>query len=127
MTTDKSFLPNDDEQRRAFVMLLATDGEILKSLTDDIEEDALPFAVQAMATELVKTSIGLLELQETVAGIETALSALGGLSAGLLGLSDGNLAADDDEDEDLAKFRHVCREQGARIRAGAGLRPLVAS
>jgi hypothetical protein len=127
MTTDTSFLPNDDVQRREFLMLLATDGEILKALTDDIEEDILPFAVQAMAVELVKTSIAADELRDEVEGIKTALGALGGLSAGLLGLSGGSLERIEGEDEDLMAFRTVCRDQGAKIRSGAGLKPLVAS
>jgi hypothetical protein len=127
MTTDNGFLPIDDEQRREFLMLLASDDGILKSLTEDMEQDALPFAVRAMAVELVKTSVTLMELEDEVAGIKTVLGALGGLSAGLLGLGDGSLAQTGDEDEDLAKFRHVCREQGAKIRSGAGLMPLVAS
>lgn len=125
MTTDNGFLPNDDEQRREFLMLLAGDGAALKTLTEAAGEDILPYVVQSMAVELVKTSIAVMELEDTVSGIETALGALGGLSAGLLGL--GNLAEHDDEDEDLAKFRYVCLEQGAKIRAGAGLMPLVAS
>jgi len=127
MTTDTSFLPYDVEQRRGFIMTLAEDGDALKSLTEAVGEDILPYVIQAMAVELAKTGIALMELQETVAGIDTALGALGGLSAGLLGLGDGNLAQHDDEDEDLAAFRHVCREQGEKIRSGAGLKPLGAS
>ena len=122
--SDDSFLPGDDVQRREFLMLLATDGEVLKTLTDDIEEDVLPFAVQAMAVELVKTSIAADGMREDIEDLKTAVAALGGLSAGLLGMSEGALVVDDDEDVGVTVFRNVCREQGARIRTGAGLMPL---
>jgi hypothetical protein len=124
MTTDTGFLPYDDEQRRTFLALLTEDGDALKSLTENAGEDILPYVIQAMAVELVKTSIAADELRDEVEGIKTALGAFGGLSAGLLGLGEGNLAVDDDEDEDLAAFRHACRDQGAKIRTGAGLMPL---
>ena len=127
MTTDTSFLPGDDVQRREFLMLLVTDGEILKTLTDDIGGDVLPFAVQAMAVELVKTSIAADGMREDIEGLKVAVASLGGLSAGLLGMSEGGLVVDDDEDEGVTAFRNTCREQGARIRSGAGLMPLVAS
>jgi hypothetical protein len=57
MTTDTGFLPYDVEQRRGFLMVLAEDGDALKSLAETVGEDILPYVIQAMAVELAKTSI----------------------------------------------------------------------
>jgi hypothetical protein len=103
--------------RRQFIALLATDDGLLESLRESMEEDPVPYAIRTMATELMKTSVELMETREELEQASVALKALGSLSAGLLGMSHDEI--EEEDDPDFTKLRAVMRKTGAAIREGA--------
>jgi hypothetical protein len=115
-TTDDPSL----EQCRQLLALLATDREGLRALTEDLGEDVLPYALQVLAIELVRTSIKVDELEETIEEMRIGLRATGALTSGLLGMSKPK-PTDDPEDDRIWLSLH---RHGADIRHGAGLADL---
>jgi hypothetical protein len=113
-------------QRREFLSLLATQNDLLALLSEGLEEDAVPYVIQAMAVELVKTSILVNnDIAEKLEDIEAALDLVGPMMAGLLGFGEeSSIEPPEDEDPKVTALHQMSRRTGAPIREGAGLEAL---
>jgi hypothetical protein len=125
-TTPESvdFGAGHEELRREFLMMLATEDNALSSLSESLGQDMVPIAIKAIAMELAKTSIELMEAKEEIADLKSAASFLGALVNGIMGLD--TLVHPEDEDPELGKVRDIAQRTGAIIRESAGLEPLAA-
>lgn len=124
MTADDTddFGPENETTRREFIMLLACDDQALASLSESLGKDTTPMAIRAIALELSKASIELMEAKEEIESLRTAVGFVGALVNGLMGLS--TLVHPDDEDPEMVTLRDIAQRTGAIIRENAGLEPL---
>lgn len=110
----------DTEQRREFLQLMMLDPGALASFTESLGQDGTPFFIQALAHELVVTSLALMELTEKVQGIEILAKASGSMMSGLMGIEQ-RLEVGPDDNVELVGFQNAVRKCGFMIREGAGL------
>src|ERR1700733_12161183 len=117
--TDLVDFSNDNiEQRRQFLQLLVIDPNVIEELSDKSALDVTPLAIQAIATELVHVGIGLMEAQEELAGMKTAVEGFGAVIAGLLGFETASVI-DSDEEPDWTQTKAAMRRRGFELREAA--------
>jgi hypothetical protein len=130
MTDDTTTEASEDdvtrEQMREFLGQLATKRATLKEMSEAIGEDLLPLALQALATEVISTSIKVeQELEERMAGLEVTMKLVGALMGGLMGGGE-KLAPETDPEEadpdvELPAFDEGCSPNSAQPHAGREL------
>jgi hypothetical protein len=79
-------------------------------------QDIVPLAIKAIAMELSKVSIELMEAREEIADLKMVTGVSGAFMAGLL---DVGLAESEDDDPEMAAIRTAFRQRGLEIREGA--------
>ena len=110
------------EQRREAIALLAADRDAIRSISEQHGEDVLPMFLQAIAVELLATSLAVEEADERLETVEVGMKVTGALEAGLVGLEEQPETGDDTIDG----LRAAMHKHGAAIRRGSGL-PLLQS
>jgi hypothetical protein len=110
------FGPDNEKMRREFLMMLAIEDGPIASLSESLGQDIVPLAIKAIAMELSKVSIELMEAREEIADLKMVTGVSGAFMAGLL---DVGLAESEDDDPEMAAIRTAFRQRGLEIREGA--------
>jgi hypothetical protein len=121
--SDSDEVLSDVETRRMLLTSLAM-NDARAFLTEErghSESEALWLALRAVAAELIKTGVTVINLEERVATGELADKVNGAMVTGLLGLERHNPDNEHEDDADVRAFTQRVRDTGAAIRAGAGL------
>lgn len=113
---------DDVEVRRDFLMLLARDQDAISAMSEKGGYDVTPYAIRAIARELVEVSIRQQEILDTLDVVRDEREITAGLVAGVLS---GEGDPDEEVEGKIALLAKCTRLQGARILEATGVAPIL--